>query len=75
MKRYSLVMLVCSPRDMILFYFLRLIKKLNTRKCVLQGVKTVNNEYFITVENKERLENARLANSVEVGFTSFACIL
>ncbi|CAK9205020.1 unnamed protein product [Sphagnum troendelagicum] len=37
-----------------------------------QGVKTVNNEYFITVENKERLENARLANSVEVGFTSFA---
>jgi isoaspartyl peptidase/L-asparaginase-like protein (Ntn-hydrolase superfamily) len=37
-----------------------------------QGVKTVNNEYFITVENKERLENARLANSVELDYTEHA---
>lgn len=27
-----------------------------------QGVETVNNEYFITVENKERLKNIHLAN-------------
>lgn len=42
--------------------------------CVLQGVETVKNEYFITVENKERLKNIHLANiDAEVYFTSFAC--
>jgi hypothetical protein len=42
--------------------------------CVLQGVETVKNEYFITVENKERLKNIHLANiDAEVNFTSLAC--
>lgn len=32
----------------------------------LQGVETVDTSTFITVENREKLENAKKTNSVEV---------